>query len=127
MLFYYDTYNNILDTIKEDHNINYLGSIHKDFKRIQHDSTRVPMSMNNTIDKYLDSSSYDELNGYHISFETLTYALTTVEKLQHLKELKPKVSWKPQDDIRKTLEATTQWAFKKAYFPSGKHHASIFL
>lgn len=83
--------------------------------------------MNTTIDHYLDSLTYDELIGYHTSFETLVYTITTMEKLQHLEELQPKLAWKSLDVIRKTVEATTQWAITKAYFPMRKYHVSRFL
>ena len=52
--------------------------------------------------------SYDELIGKHHSFQTLAYAITTVDRLQDLEQLQPQLSWKPLEVIRKTLEATTQ-------------------
>ena len=73
--------------------------------------------MNTTIDDYLGSLAYDELIGYHTAFEIYAYAITTVERLQHLEKLQPKLAWKPLEVIRRTLEATKQWAITKSYFP----------
>ena len=70
--------------------------------------------------------SYDELIGNHTSFETLAFALTTVDKMQQLEDLQPKLAWKPLEVIQRTLKATTQWAVTKLHFPIKKHHVSRF-
>ena len=78
------------------------------------------------VDEWLESVSYDELIGNHTAFEPLAFAISTVDKLQQLEELQPKLAQKPLHIIRKTLEATTQWAITKIYFPLKKHHVSRF-
>ena len=52
------------------------------------------------VDDWLESLSYDELIGYHTSFETLAFAITTVDKIQDLEELQPKLAWKPLEVIK---------------------------
>ena len=59
------------------------------------------------VDEWLDSVSYDKLTGRHQSFETLVYAITTVDRLQDLEALQPQLAWKPLQVIKKTLDATT--------------------
>ena len=59
------------------------------------------------VDECLDSMSYDKLIGKHTSFQTLAYAITTVDRLQDSESLQPKLAWKPLEVIRKTLQATT--------------------
>ena len=54
------------------------------------------------------------------------FALTTVNNLQKLEDLQPKLRWKPLEVIKHTLDATTQWAITKTYFPLQKHHVSHF-
>ena len=78
------------------------------------------------VDQYLDDMSYDELIGKHKSFQTLVYAITTVNKLQDLEKLQPQLAWKPLEVIRKTLEATTQWAQNICSYPLKDHHISRF-
>ena len=39
------------------------------------------------VDQCLDDMSYDELIGKHHSFQTLAYAITTVDRLQDLEQL----------------------------------------
>ena len=72
------------------------------------------------------NTSYDELIGYHTAFEPFVFALTTVNNLQKLEDLQPKLGWKPLEVIKRTLDATTQWAITKTYFPLRKHHVSRF-
>ena len=78
------------------------------------------------IDKYLNDMSYNELIGYHHSFNTLAFAITTVDKLQDLEELQPKLAWKPLEVIRQTLQATTQWAVTLNHYPLKGHNVSQF-
>ena len=70
--------------------------------------------------------SYDELIGKHKSFQTLVYAIATVDKLQDLEELQPKLAWKPLEVIKKTLQVTTQWATNICSYPLKDHHTSRF-
>lgn len=59
------------------------------------------------VDEWLQNLSYDELIGNHTIFETLVFAITTVDKLQQLEKLQPKLEWKPLEVIQCTLKATT--------------------
>lgn len=52
------------------------------------------------VDEWLNTLSYDELIGNHTAFETLAFAITTVNKLQQLEELQPKLAWKPLEVIQ---------------------------
>ena len=61
-----------------------------------------------------------------LHLKTLLYPIKTVEKLQHLEEIQPKITWKPLDVIMKTLKTTTQWEITKEYLPMRKHHVSRF-
>ena len=49
----------------------------------------------NEVDTWLQSLSYDELVGYHTAFEPLVFAISTIDKLQNLENLQPKLAWKP--------------------------------
>ena len=57
------------------------------------------------VDEWLQTLSYDELIGNHTAFETLAFAITTVDKLQQLEELQPKLAWKPLEVIQYTLKS----------------------
>ena len=70
--------------------------------------------------------SYDTLIGYHRSFNTLAFAISTVDKLQDLKDIQPKLVWKPLKVIRKTLKETTQWSVTLNHYPLKVHHVSRF-
>ena len=78
------------------------------------------------VDDWLESLSYDEPIGYHTSFETLAFTITTVNKIQNLEALQPKLAWKPLEVIKRTLEATIQWTVIKTYFHMRRHHISRF-
>ena len=80
----------------------------------------------NEVDTWLQSLFYDELVGYHTAFEPLVFAISTIDNLQNLENLQPKLAWKTLEVIRRTLEATTQWAITKTFFPLRKHHVSRF-
>ena len=127
ILFYHDTYENLTKAQKGKQSISHPYHINNSSYWQQQYDTPFSFSLHTTIDEYLDSLAYDELIGYHTSFETFLYTITTVERLQHLEELQPKLAWKPLDAIRRTLSATTQWAITKSYFPMRKHHVSRFL
>ena len=43
------------------------------------------------VDTWLTSLSYNELIGYHTAFEPLAYTITTINKLQNLEQLQPKL------------------------------------
>ena len=60
------------------------------------------------VDEWLQTLSYDELIGNHTAFEPLAFTISTVDKLQQLEELQPKLAWKPLEVIQCTLKATTQ-------------------
>ena len=76
------------------------------------------------VDHYLDDMSYDELIEKHHSFQTLVYAITTVDRLQDLERLQPQLTWKPLEVIRRTLQATTQCAKSINNYPLKDHHIS---
>lgn len=62
----------------------------------------------------------------HQSFEILVHAITTVDRLQDLEALHPNLSWKSLQVIKKTLQATTQWATNIYSYPLKDHHISRF-
>ena len=78
------------------------------------------------VNALLSDLDYNLLVGKSETFNTLTCALTTVEKMQRIKVLQPKFAWKPLDVIKKTLENTTQWGRVISQFPMKKHHVSRF-
>ena len=84
--------------------VNHM-TIGKEEKRQQHS---VKFIKHDQIDECLNDMPYDELIGYHHSFNTLAFAFSTVDKLQGLEELQPKLAWKPLEVIKQTLKATTQ-------------------
>ena len=61
------------------------------------------------VNTLLSDLDYNLFVGKSETFNTLTRALTTVEKMQRIEALQPKFAWKPLDVIKKTLENTTQW------------------
>jgi len=126
IFFYHDSYENLNKDVSESHNINlsYQFNANSHWQK-QYDKP-FSFSLHTTIDEYLSTLSYDELIGYHTSFETFAYVITAVEKLQQLEDLQPKLAWKPLEVIKKTLEATTQWAITTSHFPMKKHHVSRF-
>ena len=91
------------------------------FKHMQHSNIK-----QHVVDQYLSDMSYDELIGKHKSFQTLAYAITTVNRLQDLEQLQPQLAWKPLEVIRKKIDATTQWAQNICSYPLKDHHISRF-
>jgi len=83
----------------------------------------IPSSKINT---FLSDIEHSHLIGKNESFDSLACALSTVEQLQKLEALQPKLAWKPLEVIKKTLESTTQWGKQIMQFPMKKHHASRF-
>ena len=59
------------------------------------------------VNALLSDLNYNLLVGKSETFNTLTCALTSVEKMQRIEALHPKFAWKPLDVIKKTLENTT--------------------
>jgi len=78
------------------------------------------------INSFLSDLDYNQLTGKSQSFDTLVCALSTVEKLQQVELLQPRLAWKPLEVIKKTLENTTQWGRPVMHYPMRKHHASRF-
>ena len=76
--------------------------------------------------EFLADIDYDQLVGQRETFNTLTCALTTVERIQQYEALQPRLAWKPIDVIKKTIENTTQWGRMIASYPTKKHHVSRF-
>ena len=74
----------------------------------------------------LSDLDYNLLVGNSETFNTLTCALTTVEKMQRSETLQPKFDWKPLDVIQKTPENTTQWGQVIGQFPMNECHVSRF-
>ena len=78
------------------------------------------------VDEFLADIEYSALTGHNEIFNTLSCALSAVERIQRLENLQPKLAWKPLEVIKKTLENTTQWARTIAQYPMKKHHVSRF-
>ena len=122
---YFDTsqYQNIKYDIKK----NYKKPFHLKINHGQLEKGQSHQFLDQDIvDTWLQTLSYDELVGYHTAFEPFVFALTTVNNLQKLEDLQPKLGWKPLEVIKRTLNTTTQWAITKTYFPLRKHHVSRF-
>src|SRR5210317_2194240 len=56
----------------------------------------------------------------------MVFALQTLEQIQNLELIQPNLAWKPLEGIKKTLEATAQWAKQVVKYPLQKHHVSRF-
>ena len=84
----------------------------------------ISQSMENT---FLSDLDYNRLVGKSESFDTLACAVSTVERLQQLEALHPRLAWKPLEVIKKTNENTTQWGHVICQYPMKKHHISWFL
>ena len=76
------------------------------------------------VDAVLGNMDWEELVGRHETFDTLVYAVSTVQKLQRLEEYRPALAWKPLEAIRKTLEVTTQRGTPQSAFPIRNFHKS---
>ena len=72
------------------------------------------------VNAMLGNMDWNELVGRHMPFDTLCFGISTVQKLQRLEELQPALAWKPLEVIKRTLDATTQWATQKYQFPMKK-------
>ena len=53
-------------------------------------------------------------------------AVTTSQKYHKLEQIQPYLIYKPIEVIKRTLEATTQWATAIMTYPLQHHHASRF-
>src|SRR5210317_1676739 len=92
-----------------------------------HDTCEPPSSdPKDIIDNLLDDITYHQLTGKNESFNTMVYALQTLEQIQNLELIQPNLAWKPLEVIKKTLEATTQWSRQIVKYPLKKHHVSRF-
>ena len=80
----------------------------------------------NKVNALLSDLDYNLLVGKSETFNTLTCALTTVEKMQRIETLQPRLAWKPLEVIKRTLENTTQWGRVISQYPMKKHHVSRF-
>ena len=49
-----------------------------------------------------------------------------MDRLQDLEALQPQLAWKPLQVIKKTLEATTQWATNICSYPLKDHNIARF-
>ena len=68
---------------------------------------RHPVFISSTkVNALLSDLDYNLLVGKSETFNTLTCAHTTVEKIQMIDALQSKFTWKPLDAIKKTLENT---------------------
>src|SRR5210317_495160 len=76
------------------------------------------------VDTFLDDITYHQLTGKNESFYTMVYALQTLEQFQDLELIQPNLAWKLLEVIKRTLEATTQWARQDIKYPLQKHHVS---
>ena len=59
---------------------------------------------------FLDDINYHQLTGKSEHFNTMVFALQTLEQIQNLKMIHLNLAWKPLEVIKKTLEATKNWA-----------------
>ena len=80
----------------------------------------------NKVNALLSDLDYNLLVGKSETFNTLACALTTVEKMQRIETLQPRLAWKPLEFIKRTLENTTQWVRVISKYPMKKHHVSRF-
>ena len=78
------------------------------------------------VDAFLTDMDDNEIMGKNASFDTLAFAVQTVEKLQRLEAIQPRLAWKPLEVIKNTLKATTQWGKQVIHFPMRKHHVSRY-
>ena len=76
------------------------------------------------VDAIFSNLDWDELVGKHEPFDTMCFAVSTIQKFQRFEELQSALAWKPLEVIRKTLQATTQWATPSYQFPMKKHRES---
>ena len=56
----------------------------------------------------------------------MVFALQTLEQIRNLELIQLNLIWKPLEVIKKTLEATTQWARQVIKYTLQKHHVSRF-
>ena len=78
------------------------------------------------VNKMLTDLDYKQLTGHSESFNTLAHAITTIEQMQKIEAIQPRLAWKPLDVIKRTLENTTQWGKTITQYPMKKHHISRF-
>ena len=94
---------------EEDTRVFHLSVAHqtiaKGEKGRQHE---VMFTTSAAVDAMLGNMDQEELVGRHETFDTLVYAVSTIQKLQRLEEYRPALAWKPLEVIQKTLEVTTQ-------------------
>ena len=93
---------------------------------IKGEQSRVCFTSSENVDAFLSDLDYKQMTGNSEVFDTVACALTTVEKIQRLESLQPKLAWKPLDVIEKTLENTTQYARIIANYPMKSHHVARF-
>ena len=77
-------------------------------------------------DAFLKDMTWHQLTGQDKGFNTLAFAMQTVNDLWNYEQLQPKLAWKPIEVIKRTLEATTQWGKQVIKYPMQKHHVSRF-
>ena len=74
----------------------------------------------------LTALEWIQLIGEHEPCSTLAMAVTTSQKYQKLELIHSMFLYKPIEVIKKTLEATTQWATAIVIYLLQHHHASRF-
>ena len=77
--FYCDSYENLINKAPNSQTLNFTYQFNTNSHWQQQYDKPYSFSLHTTIDEYFNSLSYDELIGYHTSFETFAYAITTVE------------------------------------------------
>ena len=99
-----------------------------DYQQIQKwEKGRKPQFVSSSmVNAFLSDLDYNQLVGKSESFSTLACAVSTVERMQQLEALQPRLAWKPLDIIKKTIENTTQWGRIISQYPMKKHHISRF-
>src|SRR5210317_1835488 len=92
-----------------------------------HDTCEPPSTdTKDLIDTFLDDITYHQLTEKNEYINTMVYALQALEQIQNLELIQLNLAWKPLEVIKKTLEATTQWAKQIVKYPLQKHHVSRF-
>ena len=101
------------------------------------------------VSEFLNELDYHMLVGKQESFDTLSAAINTTQRLERIEQhlnipaqvwqaqthiedhlkleaLQPRLAWKPLHVIKKTLENTTQWGRMLCQYPMKKHHVSRY-
>ena len=81
------------------------------------DRTPRVTSFESKDNELLSDMTHHQLVGNYSTFDTMVFAISTVEKLQNPEALQPELARKPKEMIQNTLEATTQKGHQLFRFP----------